>query len=395
MTEQLRTRKQTRAAVLGCLLSEGGMVRTRLAAACHLSEASISRIVAELREDALVTEIRQPAPYPGGPTQIVALRGDQSVAALEIANDRLTVGVGSLTGEVAWLERLALPAGAGAAAVGECLDRGIAALSAWCAQHGVVPRRLAAAIPGYRAGTDAANPIIALDPAWLRRRLETAFPGIPAVPCNAVSAHAAMRLHGAGLSATAGRHLFLHLGHGVGGAWVEPFSLAEPIRPIEIGHVVLDPEGPECRCGHRGCLEAVASSAALAALFEVEESALVVAGDHWPDLVRLTPAREARLRAMLRAIGIAIGNALNVMPVSLVALSGWPGALPPALRDAVEEGMARSLFGGLAGTPVPLRFLPSATGTEPRPALAYALHDLVREGGLPSPLRDGTTRLAG
>lgn len=32
----------------------------------------------------------------------------------------------------------------------------------------------------------------------------------------------------------------------------------------EIGHVVVDPDGPRCRCGQRGCLEAIAAGPALA-----------------------------------------------------------------------------------------------------------------------------------
>src|SRR5207302_7716291 len=33
----------------------------------------------------------------------------------------------------------------------------------------------------------------------------------------------------------------------------------------EIGHTVIDPRGPICRCGNRGCLETIASSAAIVA----------------------------------------------------------------------------------------------------------------------------------
>ena len=36
----------------------------------------------------------------------------------------------------------------------------------------------------------------------------------------------------------------------------------------EIGHVVVDPQGPLCRCGNRGCLETLASTQALLALVQ-------------------------------------------------------------------------------------------------------------------------------
>ena len=38
----------------------------------------------------------------------------------------------------------------------------------------------------------------------------------------------------------------------------------------EIGHISVDPEGPECYCGMRGCLESVASGTALTRAGQVE-----------------------------------------------------------------------------------------------------------------------------
>ncbi len=381
--------------VLGRLLSSGSLFRPRLAADCRLSEASISRIVAELRDESLIEEVRRPAPYPGGPSQIVALRKDQWLVGLDIANDRLTLGAGTFTGEIGYLERREFPAAAAQESLAKVLDGGIEALAAWCAQHGVVPWRVAVAIPGFRDLTGPPNPIIAIDAALLDERLSSAFPAVPIVFANAIAAHAAAHLQGLRDAPIEERHLFIHLGHGVGGAWVEPVAAAGPIQPIEIGHVVLDPAGPRCRCGHRGCLEALASTSALAALCGVEERQLIAAGDEWPSLTQMTARRRTALRELLLRVGVAIGNALNVVPVSLVAISGWPTALPETLRAAVAEGMDMSLFGGREAAPVALRYLRTAIGTEPRAVLAYAMHDLVREGGLSPLMREPPQRLAG
>ncbi|WP_019549541.1 ROK family protein [Streptomyces sulphureus] len=61
------------------------------------------------------------------------------------------------------------------------------------------------------------------------------------------------------------RFLFVPIGTGIAGAIgidgrVEPGAHG---GAGEIGHVVVDPEGPECGCGQRGCLEALASAAAV------------------------------------------------------------------------------------------------------------------------------------
>ncbi|PWS38956.1 transcriptional regulator [Falsiroseomonas bella] len=379
--ERLRTRRQTRAAVLERLLATGGLFRPQLAADCHLTEASISRIVAELRDEGLVEEIRRPAPYHGGPSQMVSLRADQWVAGLDLANERLALGIASIAGEVAFHQRLPLPALSDCVAITGAFEAGIAALAAWFRERGAAPLRVAASIPGLREPAGAPNPIVALDSAWLTARLQSAFPGVPVALANSVAARAAMQLRGPGNPPVETRHLYVHLGHGVGGAWVEPVTAALPIRPIEFGHIVVDRNGPRCRCGHLGCLEAIASATAAAAICGIAEPALIAAGDDWPALVRMTPRRTALLRDALHGVGLVIGNVLNVMPVSLVVLSGWPAALPPDLQAAIGEGMDSSLFGGLAAASVPLRILPASLGTDPRPALAWAMHELVRDGG--------------
>lgn len=392
--EQLRTRRQTRASVLGALLASGGLFRPRLAEACRLTEASISRIVAELKQEALVEEIRRPAPYPGGPAQMVTLRKDLRLAGIEIAQDHLNIAIAPPRGPAEYAERLPLPASAPAARVQAVLGQGVAGLAAWCARQGVAPRQIGVAIPGFRGMAGPRNPILALDPAWLEGRLAAAFPEVPVETASSIVARAALHLQAEREAADAAPRLFVHLGHGVGGAWLEPQRAGDPIRPIEIGHVVLDPSGPLCRCGHQGCLEASASTTALARLFAVEEAALIAAGPDWPGCVRLTPARARALRRVLREVGLVIGNALNLLPGAQVVLSGWPASLPPPLRDAVTEGLDAALFGGVSpGTP-PLIFVPPVLGGGAAAAIAFATHALLRRGGLP-PLAGVAARLAG
>jgi predicted NBD/HSP70 family sugar kinase len=382
-----RTRRQTRAAILSRLLASDGLYRPRLAAECRLTEGSISRILAELRAEGLVEEPRRPTPYPGGPSSIVVLNKDLRVAALEFANDRLGFGVANLAGETDTATRIPLPAGATRKAVAAAVKEAVAGLSDWCARHRTAPRQLAVSIPGFRAG--GRNPILDVDADALEARLRDAFPGVPVALCNTATAQAAIHLQGRGAAADE-RHLFLYLGHGVGAAWVDPVA-GDPIRAVELGHAVLDPDGPPCRCGHRGCLEAHASTVALADLAGVEEAALVAAGPRWPDLTRLTGRRADALRRVLRATGLVLGNALNAAGPARLAVCGWPAALPEAFRRALEDGVDRSLFGGLAE---PVAFLHPTLGQEPAAALAYAVHALVRAGGMP-PIEDSPARLAG
>jgi predicted NBD/HSP70 family sugar kinase len=376
-----RSRRQTRAALMARLLAQGdspGLYRPRLAAEARLTEASVSRIIAELKAEGLVAEPRCPAPYAGGPTAMVTFSKDLHLAAIEIANDRLTIGGGGIAAP-AFIERQPLPADpAGLAAVLASAVRDLAAASR---RHGIFPRQIGVSLPGYR-GDAVPNPLLRLDPLTLRRQLAEHFPGVPVAIANAVVAQAAAQLNRPAGWQGPGRQLFVYLAHGVAGAWIDPSEPLATIRALELGHVVLDPRGPPCRCGHQGCLEAYASTAALAELLQVPEPALIEAGDGWVGVFPLHAPQRQALRTILEGLGLMLGNALNLLPAKHVVICGWPSSLPPEDRAAVSEGMERSLFGGMGQAGITLEFLPPELGSEPQAALAWAAHCFVEAGGL-------------
>lgn len=60
--------------------------------------------------------------------------------------------------------------------------------------------------------------------------------------------------------------IYLTVGTGIGaGIFIDGRLLRGPRWSAgEVGHMVLDPQGPDCTCGSRGCLEALASATAIA-----------------------------------------------------------------------------------------------------------------------------------
>src|ERR1700709_392813 len=109
MPEQPRSRRQTRAAILTHLPQSGGSFRPPLAKAVRLSEASLSRILFDLKAEGLIEEVRRPAPYFGGPTGLVSLDNSVVLAAFELTGTHLSVGAGGLSGDLHFAERLTLP----------------------------------------------------------------------------------------------------------------------------------------------------------------------------------------------------------------------------------------------------------------------------------------------
>lgn len=85
----------------------------------------------------------------------------------------------------------------------------------------------------------------------------------------------------------------------------------------EFGHFVVQPNGPLCHCGNRGCLEAVASGTGIAALAGRASAAEVAAAAESGDQL----ARSV-LSAAAGYLGRALGGLLNLLNLDAIALGG-------------------------------------------------------------------------
>lgn len=373
-----RSRIDTRSAVLSYLWCSGGSFRPGLAENTGLTEASVSRIVTELKAEGVVDEMRRTAPYQGGPSVFITLSKNVCVAVFELSNNRIHAGVGTLAGEILYSARHSLPDGLDAPAVDAALSRAIVELAEWTRRSDIVVEQLAVSIPGYHAD-QGHNPILALDPARLQRRLDAAFPKTPVSLANSMVTRAvAHRLQG-GPADFHDPYLFVFTGHGVGAAFVEDFAASASVEPCEIGHMVVDIEGPRCRCGHDGCLETYVSTAALADILKVQEADLIARGDRWAQEFSIPPKAHREIQARLVRLGVAIGNTLNVSRFRRVVVTGWPSALPDEERAAVRDAVARSLLGGSGG--IEIVFAPASLGREPASGLALATFCFIQRGG--------------
>ncbi|WP_405458781.1 ROK family protein [Streptomyces sp. NBC_00101] len=140
------------------------------------------------------------------------------------------------------------------------------------------------------------------------------------------------------------RFLFLALGTGIAGAiGIDGVIEAGAHGNAgEIGHVVVRPDGPECGCGQRGCLETLASAAA------VSRAWAAACGDPAQDAADCARAVEAGDPAALRvwadavdALAAGLLTAITLLdPRTLIIGGGLAEAgetLFVPLRAAVEE----------------------------------------------------------
>ena len=382
MAEQPRSRRQTRAAILGHLLQSGGMFRPPLAKAVRLSEASLSRILFDLKAEGLIEEVRRPAPYFGGPTGLVSLDKSVALAAFELTGQHLSIGVGGLAGELHYEERVRLPKTPTVESVGRVFRDAQRLLKDWTRRRRIELAQIGVSVPGLGRLSELVNPIIPCDIALVRGMLCEAFPDVPIEFTNSVVAHAMFHRCRTENYPLDGAHLFVFVGQGVAGVWVDDAIEADALLPVELGHMVFGEGGPRCRCGHVGCVEAYTSLPALARLLGVGEGELLQLGDDWVNAIAIPARVRQELRRRLFRLGLAIGNSLNAKPSPGIVISGWPSLLAEEDRKALVDGIDACLMGGRAQ--VSLAFVPPSNGNDPNAALAFAACCLARRGGMPA-----------
>ncbi|HVF20354.1 MAG TPA: ROK family protein [Mycobacteriales bacterium] len=110
-----------------------------------------------------------------------------------------------------------------------------------------------------------------------------------------------------------------------------------------IGHVVVEPDGPECACGGRGCLEAVARGPAIAAWATERgwRSAGGTARDLAADARGGDPIAIGAYARAGHALGVAIASAVHLCDVDVVAVGGGLAQAGPLLFDPLDAAYRR------------------------------------------------------
>jgi glucokinase len=206
-------------------------------------------------------------------------------------------------------------------------------------------------------------------PGWqgfpLRSRLAERFPGMPVrIHNDAIAVAIAEHWKGAGHGVD--NLLGMVVSTGVGGGLVLGGRVVDGAtgNAGHIGHVVVDPSGPPCVCGGRGCLEAIARGPAVAA-WAYEQGWREPTGGTARDLAQDARdgdevARAAFARAG-RALGVAIASAIALTDLSLVAIGGGLSDAGPLLFEPLGAALAEHT--GLPFTKL-ARVLPATMGQQ-------------------------------
>ncbi|AJF70190.1 ROK family transcriptional regulator [Streptomyces vietnamensis] len=346
------------------LLAEGPLSRVELARRTGLSSTAVTKAARPLIDDGYLYELppERTAPGAGRPVNPLAVAPDREYfIGLKISSDQVFGAVCDLR------------AGIRATAVrplDDCTPEAAAALTA-----GLVGELLDAE-PAFRSRTRhigvAVNGDVDRDGGRLRHSGLLGWRDVPLAELLTAATGLAVTVENDVRALTVAEHWFgegigteyfalVTIGAGIGSALVVNGQLLRGAHGVagEVGHLCVDPSGPRCRCGARGCVEAIASTDAI--LAEVRQAtgnphltfgevADLARGDH-------PAAREAFARAG-HAIGVGISALVNLVGPERVVVSGEGVDAYDLLSRHIQDAYAAHAFGAASRCPLSLRPLP-------------------------------------
>lgn len=333
-------REHNLSVVLRALVASAPASRAALAKATRLTKPTVSKLVEELVGAGLVQEGAPLIQGTGRPiVPLSPAEGTLLALGLEVAADHIScLGIDLAGNEVRHeTEYLRVTADA----VDEAVERCARLVAAAVAQAAPAPAvGVCVALPG-RISPDGTRVLSAPNLDWTDvpfvERL-AAHPLLAGLPVRAQNDNRlAVRTE---LDRRPGASfLYVRGSTGVGGAIVLDGTVMEGLHGWagEVGHTVVEQGGAPCRCGRRGCLEAYVSYHAL------RERAGLGAEVRIEDLVDALARSSDRaevIGTIGRSLGIAVANALNVLDLSTVVLSGYLAPIAeeiaPIVRATVE-----------------------------------------------------------
>ena len=342
--EQLRRNNMSR--LLSRVHVGGPTSRATLTRETGLNRSTIGDLVGELEELGLVTESN---PIVGGrsgrPSHMVVPRSENATAAVDLGVDRIAVALVGLGGEV--LERRERRHHRGEHDVRHVVESLVQMVTDVLAvRPDVRCLGLGASVPGAVRARDG---LVRFAPnlGWvdepftdmLRERLD-----LPVMTGNDANL-GALAEHVRGAASGFSEVAYISGSVGIGGGFLvngRPLEGASGYAG-EIGHLLVDSNGPACRCGSIGCWE-----------MKVGENQILTQSGRLPgggpeavaEVIAAAAAGEERAGAVLAGVaewlGVGLRGLINIFNPEVVVLGGSLAEVWEAEREHVTEVLARA-----------------------------------------------------
>lgn len=333
--------------------------RAEVAARLGLARPTVSDLVDRLLSAGMLAEL-PPAPTRGAGRPAVPLVGSSAgfvAYGLEINVNHLGVCAMTLAGEV--LAERTVSLGLRGAGLGEVLQAlvELAEPVVTATRPGRTVVGAGVSVPGLiRQGTGTVQ--LAPNLGWHGADVTAALGAHPTFDdwvimiANDADLGARAELAVSGLSAdtaSAGSFVFLSGEVGLGGAVIiDGVPLAgQHGWAGELGHLCVDPNGPECACGANGCLEQYVGTEALLRTAGIADRRSVD-GDQVQQLLDALADEDQQAAGAVaeagRMLGVALAGVINLIDVDAIVLGGPLGLLHPYLVEPLRRELDRRVI---------------------------------------------------
>ena len=386
-TAALRAANQRR--VLGVLLRAGTATQAEIARETGLATGTVSSIVRELAAAEVLSTV---AGSGRRGTTVQLAKGAGIVGAVDFGHSHVAVALGDMGGQVLGELTHPLPAAYG---VDEGMGRAVELLERLLAETSVSRsdvRTLGMGLPCPIA--DGVAMSSAIMPAWVGlnvREVAQSRLGIRVQVDNDANL-GALGEHRRGVGRGHANVVFVKVSSGVGAGLILDHQLFRGTDGIagEIGHLTFDEQGPLCRCGSRGCLEAYAATGHALAMM-ADQMSLLEGGPSDPTdgraaidaVIAAAQGGNLAARRVFEDAGLHLGWGLatitNLLNPGVIAIGGDMSHAGDLLLDSARVGLRRHGLAGAASTPVMVAQLGDRASIMGGLMLAIDATDLVPE----------------
>jgi len=352
-------------AVFTAVLTEGPISRVAIARRLGLSSAAVTKAARPLIEMGYLEELaatERTGPGAGRPASPLAIRADREFfVGVKITRDELIGVVCDLRAEVRASAHRRLAA--------TDVDHVLTQLGALVddlldgpGDYRARTRRLGLAISGdvdHSTGLVRYSPFLQWRDVRLGERAEKITDLTVSVENDVKALTTAEQWFGEGVGVES--FALVTVGAGIGCGLVVGGRLVSGSHGVagEIGHVGFDVNGPDCHCGSRGCVEAIAGADAIV------RQARETAGRpelNFDDAVALARSGDAAVGAVFARAGTAIGAGIaavaNLVGPARIVVSGEGLSAYDLFEPHIRASFQRQAFGVAADCPLSIRPLP-------------------------------------
>ena len=344
-------RELNRLRIVDALRRHGTVSRADIARHTGLSRSTVSTLVADLQAHGLVVERTGDGAFAGTgkqgrPPVLLALDSSAGAAVgIDFDHDKVRVAVSDLSREVLAEDTHAMDVDHNAC---DAIETAARMVEEAIAKAGLTSDRVLGIGMGLAGPVDhdrgALHPSAIL-PGWagidVARDMEERT-GIPVHLDNDANLGALAEVT-LGAGRDAGSAAYIQMSSGIGAGLIVDGRPYRGHRGTagEIGHVLVDEQGPICRCGNRGCLETFASAPALVGLLRASRGEdltvrrlvdLAVAGD---------PGCRRAIADAGRVVGRTVASLCNFFNPEMVVVGGDLSAAGELLLEPLRESVFR------------------------------------------------------